>query len=201
MNWPGLHVPTACAFRFSQPLDAFIRPEPAGLIACRIRSWGHPPELSSSRAAVRRSRRLSPRDVLTVFRVLLCARVRHSVQRFRLKTERVALLGLFPSRVLTLSALSRPSPVLPSCSCLLGRARPNGLRFRVSHAESAACLSRDRRPSWGLWPLVVMPARASLGFWSRLRRRPGFVTAPWSALLRIPAQPYRSRTLDYLPLG
>jgi len=26
MNWPGLHLPTACAFRFSQPLDAFIRP-------------------------------------------------------------------------------------------------------------------------------------------------------------------------------
>jgi len=84
-DWPGLLLPTACAFRFSQPLDAFIRPEPAGLISCRIRSWGHPPELSSSRAAVRRSRRLSPHDVPTAFRVLLRARVRHSVQRFRLK--------------------------------------------------------------------------------------------------------------------
>jgi hypothetical protein len=38
--WPGLPHPTACASRFSQPLDAFIRPEPGGLVSCRIRSWG-----------------------------------------------------------------------------------------------------------------------------------------------------------------
>jgi hypothetical protein len=31
---------TAYVFRFSQPLDAFFRPEPAGLISCRFRSWG-----------------------------------------------------------------------------------------------------------------------------------------------------------------
>jgi hypothetical protein len=30
----------ACAHRFSQPLDASRRPAPAGLISCRIRSWG-----------------------------------------------------------------------------------------------------------------------------------------------------------------
>jgi len=88
----------------------------------------------------------------TAFRVLLRARVRHSVQRFRLKTERVALLGFFPSRVFPLSALARPSPFLPSCGCPLGRKRPNRLHFRVSHAKSTACLSQDRRPSWGLWP-------------------------------------------------
>jgi len=29
MSWPELHLPTACAFRFSQPPGAFIRPEPA----------------------------------------------------------------------------------------------------------------------------------------------------------------------------
>jgi hypothetical protein len=33
--------------------------------------------------------------------------------------------------------------------------------------------------------MVVMPARALLGFWSHLRKRPGFVTVPWSAFLRI----------------
>jgi len=65
MNWSSLPRPTACAFRFSQPLGAFIRPEPAGLVSCRIRSWGHPPELSSSRAAVRRLQRRSPRGVST----------------------------------------------------------------------------------------------------------------------------------------
>jgi len=111
-----------------------------------------PPELSSSCAAVRCLQRLSPHGVLTAFRVFLRAGVRHPIQRFRLKTGRVALLGLFPSRVLPLSALNQPSLVLPSCGYSLGRKRPNGLHFRVSHTESTACLSQDRRPSWGLWP-------------------------------------------------
>jgi hypothetical protein len=39
-RWPGLPRPTACTFRFSQPPGASIRPEPAGLVSCRIRSWG-----------------------------------------------------------------------------------------------------------------------------------------------------------------
>lgn len=29
-----------CAFRFSQPLDALIRPRPFGLVSCRFRPWG-----------------------------------------------------------------------------------------------------------------------------------------------------------------
>jgi len=144
--------PTACAFRFSQPLGAFIRLEPAGLVPCRIRSWGHPPEPSSSRAAVRCLQRRSPHGVPTAFRVLPRARVRHPVQLFKLKTERVALLGLFPSRVFPLPALIRPSSDLPSRGFQFGRKRPNRIHLRVSHAESTACLSRDRRPSWGLWP-------------------------------------------------
>jgi hypothetical protein len=41
MKWPGLPRPTACTSRFSQPPGAFIRPEPAGLVSCRIRSWGY----------------------------------------------------------------------------------------------------------------------------------------------------------------
>jgi hypothetical protein len=36
----GCQYPPACASRFSQPPDAFIRPEPAGLVSCRYRSWG-----------------------------------------------------------------------------------------------------------------------------------------------------------------
>jgi len=161
MNWLGLRLPTACAFRFSQPLDAFIRSKPAGLVSCRIRSWGHPPELSSSRAAVRCFQRRSPLGVPTAFRVFICARVRRSIQRFRLKTERVALLGLLPSRVFLPSALSRHSPALPSCGWLIGRKRPNALHSRVSHAEGSVRLSRDHRPSWGLLPLG-RHARASL---------------------------------------
>jgi hypothetical protein len=53
-----------CAFRFSQPLDALIRPEPANHISGWIRSWGFcPSEPSSSCAAVRRFQRRSPLDV------------------------------------------------------------------------------------------------------------------------------------------
>jgi len=91
-----------------------------------------------------------------------------SVQRFRLKTERVALLGLFPSRVFTLSALDRSSPVLPSCGYPVGRKRPNGIHFKVSHAESTARLSRDRLPSWGLWPCGRHVCSSLAGFWSHL---------------------------------
>jgi hypothetical protein len=40
MKWPGLPRPTACTSRFSQPPGAFIRPEPAGPVSYRIRSWG-----------------------------------------------------------------------------------------------------------------------------------------------------------------
>jgi hypothetical protein len=39
-EWYGLPRRTACALRFSQPLDASIRPVPAGLVSCQIRSWG-----------------------------------------------------------------------------------------------------------------------------------------------------------------
>jgi hypothetical protein len=69
ISWPGLLLPTACAFRFSQPPGALIRPKPAGLIPCRIRSWGHPPKLCSSRAAVHCFQRRSPLSVQTAFRV------------------------------------------------------------------------------------------------------------------------------------
>jgi len=36
------HPQTLGTFRFSQPLGALIRPMPAGLISCQIRSWGFP---------------------------------------------------------------------------------------------------------------------------------------------------------------
>lgn len=37
---PGLPRPAACAFRFSRPLGALFRHVLAGLVSCRIRSWG-----------------------------------------------------------------------------------------------------------------------------------------------------------------
>jgi len=138
----GDATPTACAFRFSQPPGAFIRPEPAGLVPCRIRSWGHPPEPSSSRAAVRCFQRRSPLGVRTAFRVLLNARVHHPVQLFRLKTGRVALLGLFPFRVLSLSTLVRPSSDLPSCGCPFGLTAERAPLQGLSRREHGSSLSR-----------------------------------------------------------
>jgi hypothetical protein len=110
------------------------------------------------------------------------------------ETERVALLGLCPSRVFTLSALARPSPVLPSCGYLLGHQGRTGSTSgsRTQRARLVSLETADPPGVCGL--MVVMPAQASPGSWSRLRRRLGYVTAPATALLRIPAKPYRSRT-------
>jgi len=77
MKWLSLACSIACTFRLSQPLGAFIRPKPADLVSCRIRSWGHPSELSSFRAAPRRFQRRYPLDVSYVYRVLIHAKVRH----------------------------------------------------------------------------------------------------------------------------
>jgi hypothetical protein len=138
----GNACPTACTFRLSQPPGAFIRPEPAGLVSCRIRSWGHPSELSSSRAAARCLQRRSPRGVQTAFRVLLRTRVRFPIQLFKLKTGYVALLGLFPSRVFSLSTLDRPSPDLPSCGYLLGLTAERAPLQGLSRRERGLSLSR-----------------------------------------------------------
>jgi hypothetical protein len=41
MKWNGAtNSEPRCTFRFSQPRDAFIRLKLAGLVPCRIRSWG-----------------------------------------------------------------------------------------------------------------------------------------------------------------
>jgi len=116
-EWPGLHSRPPAPSGSRNLLAPSSAPSLPGLVPCRIRSWGHPPELSSSHAAARCFQRRSPLGVPTAFRVLLRARVRFPVQLFKLKTGYVALLGLFPSRVFNLSALARPSPVLPSCGC------------------------------------------------------------------------------------
>jgi hypothetical protein len=57
MKWPSLPHSAACAFRFSQPLGAFIRPEPAPALFHAGSALGVKP----SRALfLPRSRTLSP---------------------------------------------------------------------------------------------------------------------------------------------
>jgi hypothetical protein len=76
------------------------------------------------------------------FRVLLHARVRYPVQLFKLKTEHVALLGLFPSRVFILSTLVRPSSDLPSCGCPFGLTAERIPLQGLSRRECGLSLSR-----------------------------------------------------------
>jgi hypothetical protein len=83
---------TPNVYRFSQPLDASNRSEPAGLISYRIRSWGSLFRAFSSRTAVRCFQRRYPLNVkslkntydksyvlqaIPAFRVLLYAKVRY----------------------------------------------------------------------------------------------------------------------------
>jgi len=82
LGW-ARYFPTTSVFRFSQPLDAFNRLKPAGLLSCRIRSWARPSKLSSSRAAVRRLRRHFPLDVSTSSGFFLRTRIRLPTQLFR----------------------------------------------------------------------------------------------------------------------
>jgi len=58
-----------------------------GLLSCQIRSWDHPSELCSFREAVCCFQHPYPLDVLTAFRVLLNAKVRHPRQLFKLNTS------------------------------------------------------------------------------------------------------------------
>jgi len=61
--FPGydLHGRSIFASRFSQPLDAFIRPMSASLVSCWIHVWGfYPPELSLLRLPTTVSDSISP---------------------------------------------------------------------------------------------------------------------------------------------
>jgi hypothetical protein len=84
----------------------------------------NPPELSSSRAAVRCFQRLSPLGVRAAFRVFLRARVRHSTQRFRLKSSAWLSWAFSPpgfSFSLRWSDLRRSSPHAVTLSDASGR--------------------------------------------------------------------------------
>jgi hypothetical protein len=58
----------------------------------------------------------------------------------------VALLGFIPSRVFSLAGMERPSPLLPSWSCLLKRERPIQLPYRVLLPDEIG-LSPKRLPT------------------------------------------------------
>jgi hypothetical protein len=195
MKWPGLPSPTACASRFSQPPGAFIRPEPAGLVSCRIRSWGS--ALQSFLPLAQPYAVSSAVTLLTFQPSSGSCSTRESASR---------LSGLGRSR-----ARSSPGPfslqgLHSPCDASAFAAAPL-LWFAPSDASgqtgsTSGCLSQR---AWlvsletanppGLCDLLVRHACSSItGSWSRLLRRPGYVTAPSTALLRIPALLYLSQT-------
>jgi hypothetical protein len=167
-----------------------------------------PPELCSSRAAVRRLRRLSPHDVHQRAAPRLHVPPGHELspkdRKKRRRTEpvgsppgscstresvtehggldrarHVALLGFRPSRVLSLAGMERPSPLLPSCGC---RTLPRGERtahFRVSLAgEIGWSPEGDCRPSWGSRPCDVHGRSIRTRLGSHLLGRRGASPSP-----------------------
>jgi len=178
-----LHTRTACVFRFSQPRDAFIRPEPAGLISCRIRSWGHPPELCSSRAAVRCFQRQSPHDVFTPSG--FCSTRESATRTGGLDQIRArSSPGPFPLQgflspgdgaaftVPSLMRLTLSNASVPSGSTPGHRSPEDGLvSFETAYPP-------------GVSGLLIDHVRSNIrGFWSHLLSSPGCVTVPLSALL------------------
>jgi hypothetical protein len=145
--------PPACALGFSRPLGAFIRPVPAGLVSCRIRSWGCtlqslPPlaqphavsgavplvSLDLSRILASRTPKRAPHETREL------PRLQGFAPRESLPPNANGLgprpahgsHGLLPSRVFSLVAAARPSPCLPSWASSVNRKRstagPSGSR-------------------------------------------------------------------------
>jgi hypothetical protein len=154
MNWSEMPFRPPAPSGYRNLLAPSSAPSLPGLISCRIRSWGHPPELCSSRAAVRWSQRRSPLGVRAAFRVLLHAGVRHPVQLFKLKTERVALLGICPSRVrlsLRWSRFRRTSPRVVATQDASGqRSSTSG-----SHSQRAWQVSLETANPHGVSSLLM----------------------------------------------
>jgi len=106
--------------------------------------------------------------------------------------ERVALLGLLPSRALTPHRDGTAYTAPP----LLRLARPTqatfGLHFRVSLPARSVGLSRDYRPSWGFLP-PDSSRRCELDLARESPpRTSGYVTAPCRVLFEPWLLPYRS---------
>lgn len=157
----GLPHLNACASGFSQPPDAFIRPVPAGLVSCRIRSWGSPfrafllpRSLPPSPASVPSCRstnpipsptRVAPATQAQLVRRPPCGKVPRNIVAFRgLLHAKVRHccpdgLGLYAAR--GSHGLSTLQGFLPTCG---------DTAFTVSPLMSFALCIRERTPSAAL---------------------------------------------------
>jgi hypothetical protein len=150
-------TPPAYASRFSQPLDVFFHPTPAGPISCRIRSWGSAlqsfslscsPVPSSGTVALlplhhenaMPSSGLSPtREPALLHRLFTPTQTRYS-------------LGLHALQGFSLAKIAEPSPGLPSRTYLASRKRPDRRPTGSHFSKVGDSLSRFSVPSWAFWP-------------------------------------------------
>ena len=198
---PGLPHPAACAFRFSQPPGALFRHVPAGLVSCRIRSWGctlqsFPPLAwpyavsgASPLLSFGRIRRARLADVPTVARApLAVAETTARETRTLARSEDRSSPGLTcPRKPPRLQGFApRESPPLPAGG--LGRRRRVAL---LGFSPSRALLTRQR-PGFhrasphglsliGRERPMSRPFRVSIAArWAHLSRdrRPSWASAP-----------------------
>jgi hypothetical protein len=212
----------ACASRFSQPPDAFIRPEPAGPISYRIRSWGSalqsfaplvqpyavsdaitlmslddtPFGLSSNGSNNLSNRNRDPRypgEPPRLQGLTPHESPPQSVGCLGLLV-RVALLGFCPPGYSP--SLERPGlhRASPLELSSPGRKRPNDPPFRVSIPARSACLFRDCLPSWASSPSDHHDRLGWTRFGSRLLELRGASPSPCRALFEPSNLPCLSRS-------
>jgi hypothetical protein len=205
--------PAACACRFSQPLGAFIRPEPGGLVSCRIRSWGG---TLQSLAPPVQPYAVSSANTLLSF----------ENRRTKLRQSTPGAEALDKDRQWELASTASPpsgscsaresacttrpedrtalrsSPGLdalqgfpprwlgtaftaPPLTRLVGAAASdrNNRHLRVCTPAGWACLRRDRLPSWASSPFDSSTTLGSAAVRESPPGAPGCVTVPWSSLL------------------
>jgi hypothetical protein len=171
-----LPQPLACACRFSQPLGAFIRPEPGGLVACRIRSWGC--TLQSFAPPVQPYAVSGAPTLMTFHRLQGLAPhvspLPPSDPRvgdfLRCSPGLAALQGSLPrwlGTAFTAPPLTRLAPPR-TANGQSPQATEECRHHRVCTPTGLARLRRDRRPSWALPPSDLQRRWVRTRFGSRL---------------------------------
>jgi hypothetical protein len=224
LKCPGVPRPERLApSGFRNLLTPCSTPHLLALFHARSALGVPPPELCSSRAAVRRLRRRYPPDVhrraAPRLRVLpgqelapkdrkkrrrtgpvgppsgFCSTRESVTEHDGLgRTRHVALLGFRPSRVLSLAGMERPSPLLPSCGCRALSRGEHTAHFRVSLAgEIGLSPEGDCRPSWGFGPRDVHGRSTGARLGSHLLRCRGASPSPITPSLSRLTSIYRSQ--------
>jgi hypothetical protein len=160
----GLPKPAACACRFSQPLGAFIRPEPGGLVSCRIRSWGC--TLQSFAPPVQ------PYAVSGAFALLSFALPRYAAPPTTETDRSLLLLSAQSTASSTEAENATPrtertrskTPPSGSCSTRESATLAGGLDRRNARSSPGLCTLQGLRPRWLGTASPRLPSHACLSY-------------------------------------